>query len=95
MAREGQGVLELQLSWPRIFWRNHGFPIGWAKGLWGKKEENAQQTAQGQLVQSKDVDVLAIFSLLLLTPESTGMLTEQRLEESQVLIPSSFPNSPV
>lgn len=79
----------------RFFWRDHSFPIGWAKGLWGKKKENAPQTAQGQLVQSKDVDVLAIFPLLLLPPESTGMPTEQRLEESQVLIPSSVPNSPV
>lgn len=61
MARGGQELLESQLPWPWTVRRNHGFPVGWAN-RWGKKDGNAQQTAQGQLMQSKDVNVLALVS---------------------------------
>lgn len=94
MARGGQGLLESQLPWPWTVRRNHGFPVGWAN-RWGKKDGNAQQTAQGQLMQSKDVNVLALVSLLLPTPENTRMPIGRRLEESQGLVPSSFSNLPV
>lgn len=94
MARGGQELLESQLPWPWTVRRNHGFPVGWAN-RWGKKDGNAQQTAQGQLMQSKDVNVLALVSLLLPTPENTKMPIGRRLEESQGLVPSSFSNLPV
>lgn len=46
-------------------------------------------------MQSKDVNVLALVSLLLPTPENTRMPIGRRLEESQGLVPSSFSNLPV
>lgn len=80
-----------------IFRRNHGFAVGWAKGLGGKWNGNDQPTAQGLLVDTERGRwvCLLFFPLLLSTPDSTGMLTEKRLEESQRLVSSRFPNSPV
>lgn len=81
IARGGQAVLESQLSQPWIFRRNHGFPMGWANERGGKRNGNDQQTAQGQSIQSQDVNILAISSLLLPTPGVTRMPIGRRLEE--------------
>lgn len=70
MARGSQESLESQVPQPWIFRRNRGFPMGWTNGLEGEGNGNDQQTAQGQVPQSKDVNVLAIFSLLPPSPES-------------------------
>lgn len=76
--RDGQGrprdleiIAPMALDFQEISW----LPNWVDKGTRGKKNGNDQQSAQGQLIQSKDVNVLAIFSLLLPTPESPGMPT--------------------
>lgn len=70
-------------------------PYWMGKGTMGKKEREFPAACPGPVGTEQGHGCTCYFSLLLLTPESTGMPTEQRLEESQVLIPSSFPNSPV
>lgn len=56
----------------------HGFPTGWAQGVREQRNGTDQQTAGGQWIQHKDVDVLAGAPAphhLPPTPESTGVLT--------------------
>ena len=77
MARGGQEIMELQLSWPGIFRRNHGFPTRWAKGVRRQRNGNNQQTTWGQVIQSKDMGVLAGFPTSCLLQKAQGCQQEE------------------